>query len=438
MPSIDELTQQVTALTSTVKSLATTPDFSRGIVRDEAGGGISSQWENGDDEDTYTIVSGRDDLRGPHAGRATPRKAESALKSFCKKSGYVPRAQFKSFADFVQQGFEGHKGHAFQEKYHTQLKSLKAIQGMSESIGSDGGFSVMPEYSTKIFERVYSNDLIGSTDGYTVAGNNMTFLASAETSRKDNQRTGGLQANWTGEGTSITPTKPTIREVQIKLQKLAVVVYLTDELISDSAQALEQYVTRKVSDEFNFQIGAALFRGDSVAKPLGIINAPSYLAIAAEIGQTTKTVVTENISKMYGRFFAPFMANAKWYHNQDVMQSLMLMTLGIGAAGVATYMPPGGMSASPFATLGGRPCAPIEFASTLGTTGDIVLADLGQVLTITKGGMQQAVSMHVEFLTDQLALRFTMRVNGVPWENAPTTPYQGSNTQSSFIGLAAR
>lgn len=439
MPTLDELTQQVTALTTSVKSLSSTPDFTKGIHKDEKGR-VIGEWSEGDDDEVYTLVSGRDDLRDPVAGRPERGRgaASRSLKSFCKQTGYQPKSQYKSLGEWVRDGLDSHNTAEFRDKNAAQFKSIKSIQGMSEAIGSDGGFSVQPEYSTKIFERIYSNDLLGSTDGYTVSGNSMTFLANAETSRVDGQRHGGLRGYWIGEGNSIPPSKPTLRTIQARLQKLAVIVYLTDELIADSAQALEQYVTRKASEEFNFLIGAGLFRGNGTGQPLGIINAPSYLTIAAEIGQTTKTVVTENIAKMYGRFFAPFMANAKWYHNQDVMQSLMLMTLGIGAAGVATYMPPGGMSASPFATLGGRPCAPIEFASTLGTTGDIVLADLGQVLTITKGGIQQAVSMHVEFLTDQIALRFTMRVNGIPWENAPTTPYQGSNTQSSFIGLTAR
>ncbi len=412
------------------KSLASRPDFS-GIHKDDQGRTVG-EWSEGDDEDTVTMVSGRDDLRGPRAERPMSRRAQ--MKSLIKQ-GYQPRSQFKSLNQFVREGLDGHKSGAFQEKCRSQFKS---VQGMSEGIGSDGGFTVMPEFSTKIFERVYSNDLLAETDGYTVSGNNMTFLANAETSRVDGSRHGGLRGYWTGEGASITASKPTLREIQIKLQKLAVVVYLTDELISDSAQALEQYVTRKAADEFNFLIGAALFRGDGVGKPLGILNAPSFLSISAETGQATKTIQTENVAKMYGRFFQPFLQNAKWYHNQDTLQQLMLMTLGIGAAGVATYMPPGGMSASPYATLAGVPMKPIEFASTLGSVGDLVLADLSQMLSITKGGIAQAVSMHVEFLTDQLALRFTMRANANPWENNVTTPYQGSNTQSSFVGLAAR
>ena len=429
MPTIEELTKQVSDLTGTVKSLADQPDYS-GIHHDSEGR-VTGQWSESDE--SATIVSGRDDLSGPRASRRM--KSHAAMRSLVRQ-GYRPWGEFKSLSDFVRSGFDGHQGSSFRDRCKSHFK---AIQGMSEAIGSDGGFTVMPEFNHQIFEHVYSNDLVASTDNYTVGGNNMTFLANAETSRADGARHGGLRGYWTNEGQSITASKPTVREIQLKLQKLAVVVYLTDELISDSAQALEQFITRKASDEFNFMIGNALFNGDGVGKPLGILNAPSLLAIAAEGGQSASTIVAANIIKAQNRFFAPYYGNANWYLNQDCMQQLMQLTLATGTySGQLVYTPPTGLSASPYGALGGRPLKPIEFAGTLGSQGDITLADLSQVLSISKGGIAQAISMHVEFLTDQLALRFTMRMNAVPWENSPITPFRGTNTQSSFVCLAAR
>lgn len=450
MPTIEELTAEakkvagerdaMKAENATLKSqLATTPD--RKYIHRDASGNELGGWEETDE--SVEIVSGYQG-DGPRAHRRM--KSQTALKSLMK-IGYEPHSQFKCINEFIREGLEGHSTSAFQDKHRAHFKSvenspsfksMKAIQGMSETFGADGGFTVMPEFNQNIFSRVYNNDIVSLTDGYTVAGNNMTFIANAETSRIDGSRAGGFRGYWAGEGVAGTSSKPTVRNIQMKLQKLIAIVYLTDELIADSGQALEQYVTKKASDEFNFLIGNSLFNGDGVGKPLGILNAPSLLAIAKESGQATKTVQTENIVKMYARAFAPFRTNMKFFHNQDVEQQLPLMTIGVGTGGQVTYLPPGGLSTAPYGMLQGRPLAPIEFAQTLGTQGDIILADMGQVLSISKGGIQQAVSMHVEFLTDQIALRFTMRFNAVPWENAPTTPYNGTNTQSSFVTLAAR
>jgi HK97 family phage major capsid protein len=102
-------------------------------------------------------------------------------------------------------------------------------------------------------------------------------------------------------------------------------------------------------------------------------------------------------------------------------------------------MPPGGMSVNGYETLQGRPTLTTEFNATLGTQGDLIKADMGQILSISKGGIVQAVSVHLEFLTDQQALRFTMRLMARPWESSAITPYKGtSNTQSNFVTLDTR
>jgi HK97 family phage major capsid protein len=105
---------------------------------------------------------------------------------------------------------------------------------------------------------------------------------------------------------------------------------------------------------------------------------------------------------------------------------------------MATFMPPGGLSGKPYATLLGAPIIETEWNSTLGTVGDILLVDLSQYCTITKGGMENMSSMHLYFDSDQQAFRVTYRIDGQPWFASALTPYQGTNTQSSFVALATR
>ena len=110
----------------------------------------------------------------------------------------------------------------------------------------------------------------------------------------------------------------------------------------------------------------------------------------------------------------------------------------IGTGGVPVYLPPGGLSGSPYGTLLGRPVMPIEFCETLGTEGDIVLADPSQYVMIDKGDIQYATSIHVAFLTDEQAFRFIYRVDGQPVDNKPITPFKGNANQSTFVTLATR
>ena len=92
-------------------------------------------------------------------------------------------------------------------------------------------------------------------------------------------------------------------------------------------------------------------------------------------------------------------------------------------------------------TLLGAPIIVTEHCSVLGTVGDVILTDLSQYLTATKAGqaqVKQASSIHVAFLTDQLAFRFTMRVDGKGWWKSAQTQKDGTNTVSPFVTLAVR
>lgn len=357
--------------------------------------------------------------------------------------GYKPNAEWheaeggRFYSDLIK----------FYQKQHTtdfavkHAGLFKAVQGMSEGVGSDGGFAVIPEFSQNILTRTYDSSLFEMTDNYTVAGNSMTFPRNAETSRKDGSRAGGLLSYWVAEGQTITSSKPTINTFTLKLKKVAVVVYLTDELIQDAGQSLEAYVTRKVSEEFKFQIDNSIINGQGTGRPQGILYSNATYQASAEANQATKTLLPQNIVEMWRHMYVGSRANAVWLHNQNVEAQLYTMALGVGTGGQVVYMPPGGLSAAPYATLMGRPAMAVEYCPPLGTAGDLMLVDPSHYVTISKGGVVQAQSIHVEFLTDQLALRFTMRVDGETWENAPVVPYQGDATtdvQSSFITLADR
>ena len=70
--------------------------------------------------------------------------------------------------------------------------------------------------------------------------------------------------------------------------------------------------------------------------------------------------------------------------------------------------------------------------------GDIGLFDLSRYLIADKGPIQTAASIHVKFLTDEMAFRWVLRVDGQPIPNSPITPYKGAQTLSPFVALQTR
>lgn len=87
----------------------------------------------------------------------------------------------------------------------------------------------------------------------------------------------------------------------------------------------------------------------------------------------------------------------------------------------------------------GRPVVPVEYCATVGTVGDIILADASQYRMIRKAaGVQQDSSIHVRFLNDETTFRALYRVDGQPMPRSAITPFKGSNTLSPFVVLATR
>jgi HK97 family phage major capsid protein len=310
--------------------------------------------------------------------------------------------------------------------------------GMSETTAADGGVLVPPQFVSQLLMRTYDNDLLARTRLFPMSSNILRIPAVDETSRADGSRFGGIRAYWKGEGPPAMPySKPGLSEVKIEVSTLTLLIRVTNELLED-ASALEVYVNDMASQELNFKLGDGIVNGDGVEKPFGIMNSPARVTVPEVSGQAADTVLSQNIVNMWSRMFAPCRENAVWLINQDVEPQLFTMTIGTAGANLAVYLPPGGLSVHPFATLMGRPVLPVEFCNTLGTEGDIILADLSQYLTGTRNGIQSLASAHVFFDTNEFAYRFTLRMDGRPWWKSPLTPFKGTNTKSCFVTLATR
>lgn len=317
---------------------------------------------------------------------------------------------------------------------------MTAVTGMSMGTGSDGGFLVPPEFSTEIYSGLMdpSESLLAMTDNYSVTGESLTFTANAETSRANGSRWGGVQGYWIAEAQQITSSKPKFRQVKIEPQQLAVLVYATDKLLKNAAAAT-RYLTQAARDEISFKIGDAIINGDGAGKPVGIVGHNATVDTPKEAGQVAATIVKANIDKMWSRCHARMRRNAVWLINQDIEPQLESMFISTGTTGFPVYLPAGGISNQPFATLKGRPIMPIEYCQTIGTSGDIILADLSAYVTGTRGGVEEAMSMHLRFDYAETAFRFMFEVDGQPWLAEKLTPYKGStNTLSPFVTLATR
>lgn len=361
--------------------------------------------------------------------------------------------KFKSVGDFMSCVAQMSRGNI--DPRMAEYASIKsAASGQNVTTDSEGGYLVPPDYAEGLLNVAQSESiLLPEVQRIPISGNRLIVNELEQTSRADGSRNGGLVAYWTAEAADYTASKMQYKQSQTDLHKLTGLCYATEEMLED-LPAMSTYISQSFADEFSFKIDDAILNGTGDGMPLGILaqgdtdakKNKALVKIAKESGQAAATVVLNNILKMFNAMPARNRANAKWLINQDleiVLMQLLMETGSIsgqstGTFGVPLYVPAGGIASAPNGMLLGRPIVPVEQCSALGTMGDIVLADMSQYRWIDKGGINAETSVHVRFLQDEQAFKFTYRCGGRPiWSNS-IAAYKGTTERSPYIALADR
>lgn len=307
----------------------------------------------------------------------------------------------------------------------------------SEGSGADGGWLVPPEFRREIAEKVAGEGSLIDRSDRLVTSSNALVLPKDETTPWQNS--GGIQAYWEDEGATGTESKLKFEQNMVRLHKMRCLVKATDELLGDAA-LLDSYLRRRAPVKMQAKLNTAIISGTGAGQPLGILNSGSLVTVNAAAGQAADTVVFDNIVQMEARLYTNDMTGVCWLINQNILPSLMSMQFVTGATSpVPAWLPANGLAGQRFSTLMGKPVIPVQACPKLGDIGDIILADMKQYMTATKGqDIKVDISIHLHFDQDIQTYRFVFRVAGQPWWTNSITPQTASEALGSFVAIAAR
>ena len=315
-------------------------------------------------------------------------------------------------------------------------KVVNAATGASTGVDSDGGYLVETDKAGDIKRTAVETGVLSSRCARQPIGANadsFSYLAFDDRDRSAGTMLGGIQVYRKGEATLMSSSgKAQMEERELQLEDMYGLIYVTNRMLRD-AVALAEYSKRGLRDQLAWKLDYEIFIGNGAGQCLGIMNSDIVISVAKVTDQTAKTINATNVVNMLARFKGDI-TKAAWFVNQDCLPQFPLMTVG----NQPVFIPGGSFANAPFGTLFGRPIVPIEFCKTLGTVGDIILGDFSEYLLIEKGGIEEAESMHVRFLYDEMAFRFKTRNNGQPVHESAITPLNGTNTLSPFVALATR
>jgi len=317
---------------------------------------------------------------------------------------------------------------------------IRTVAVKEQGVPSTGGVLIPPAFNQTVWDRVASNanNLLAYTDNVPMGGSNVLHVpAIDETSRARGSRWGGFTGGWIPESGQMTATDVKLRDMKLELHKIYAAMRLSDDLVAN-APALKALVTRGAADVIAYEIGNAIINGTGAGQPKGVMNSGALVTVGKQNNQPIDTVVPQNLVKMYCSLLPELLPGAFWGIDSKVLQSLILMPIDPGTAGVPVFLPPSGLVAAPNGMILGLPVRPLEYCAKIGDLGDVILMNLSMYATGTKGEVRGESSIHLYFDHNQTYLRFLADMDGQPWMNNTVTPANGGAAMGAFVTLEAR
>lgn len=333
---------------------------------------------------------------------------------------------------------------AFPDAYQKMLKAVPS--GMTTIDDSSAGTLIPDTIAGGIWDGMMQDvmNLLSRTDQRFTGGNNLKIKRMVVTDQDLSTNAAGVISYWTDEAEAYTKSKPEFGDLNLYLHKLTVLVYVTDEMLSDSGTQLGPIISRLASRAINQRVNGAFIVGQGVGKPKGLLNEDALIVVDREENQTDNSILHSNINKMYYRMLPDSRSKAVWHIHPNLEEKLNLLQFNdntsVSNPAFPIYFPPGGLTQSPFGTMMGRPVIPTQYCRDLGQMGDILFADWTDYATLQKsgGGIKSSVSMHVRFLFDEQVFKFSFRIGGGSLWSGPVQDQNGTTKRSPYITLENR
>lgn len=318
----------------------------------------------------------------------------------------------------------------FSGRHHPGLTTRSMIEG----IGSEGGFLVPVEYAEQIHNVSLENELIMPRATVIPMKTETKKLPALDIGDHSSGLFGGFTASYSQEAGTLSQNNPKARQVDLSLKKLYGFLRFSNELFEDISGGGEQ-IAQICGKGLAWYRDKFFLTGAGGGQPLGVLNSPCVVEVAAETGQATDTIVYRNLLKMVSRLWGGSFLNSIWIAHPSTIPDLGTLTVDVGTGGA--HIPVMKENNGQFSILT-RPVVFSEKMEPIGDKGDIALVDLSQYVIGLREEMRIEFSPHVYFSSDEMACRLIERHDGCSlWDEALTLE-DGSTTVSPFVVLAAR
>jgi len=219
--------------------------------------------------------------------------------------------------------------------------------------------------------------------------------------------------------------------INFTAHKLAMFIGISSELIGDSV-ALSKSVAPLMTRSLAFSLDNAVLTGNGITRPLGIINAQATIGVGRATGDT---IAFADLANMLARLVPASLGEAMWIVSPSAFALLVRMEVATNSGQLAMSSTVGAGKLA--LSLWGMPVRVSEKLPALGTTGDVILADLSYYALAMREEGRLESTISAAWTSDQTDLRLIVRADGGPLVDTPITPAGGGDTISPFVRLDA-
>ena len=345
-----------------------------------------------------------------------------------KDAGYVApdseedRTEVKTFGDFLL------------AVRNNNVKRIKSVYktAMAEDAGATGGYLVPTPLLAPIIAAAEPLSVLRRAGATIINGTTRSVQVpvldiSTAPSAGDTAFAGGVAAVWEAEAGALDETEPRFRLEELVAHKLSGYSLASNEVRADSVTGIDGLLATMFGRAVGSKENYAFFRGDGVAKPLGILSSGALISASRS---AASAIALDDLAEMMSDFIPSSWGKGAWFVSPPAVHKLIqLVSSPLSWMNDLRSGMPVQLLGMPLYVTGALPA--------LNTAGDILLVDPSYYLIYDRQAMSIAYSEHYKFANDQGTWRFTYRVDGQPWVQSSITLENASSTVSPYVALAA-
>ncbi|OAT79311.1 phage major capsid protein [Desulfotomaculum copahuensis] len=217
--------------------------------------------------------------------------------------------------------------------------------------------------------------------------------------------TSSVSAAWTTEATAIAASDPAFDQVEFIPQKLGAMTLVSNELLADSAVAVESLLAGLFAEKIAAIEDLAFFKGTGTGQPKGLLTEAGITRLTTAGGAT---ITPDEVINLYDALPPAYRGNAVWVMNPATMNVLRKLKDTQGQ-----YLLVSGLAGTAPNTLLGRPVVLSSNVDAIGLSKDVIIfGDLARAYYIVdRQGLEVQRSVDRYFEQDLTAFRAIKRTD---------------------------